>query len=210
MLELKDYNRKELIDIYKTERLDAIKAKIKRQGYLYLESGRGKNYIMKITKLPKEQEFKRYCVDVLGFNESVQTDKLKVFLSNLLTNDGFAKLQINEMCEIIKEQGNIITEATVRKYLKQINSIGIIEKPPQDYVYYVYDKKTQHNKYITSEEYKEMYRQYWNTIAETKNFDKAEAEIKEKYGNKPKKRLAYQINGIYKDYIEELENLLKE
>ena len=41
MLELRDYSRAELIELYGTDRLDAIKAKVKRQGYTYENVGRG-------------------------------------------------------------------------------------------------------------------------------------------------------------------------
>lgn len=41
MLEKRIYTRQELIEIYGTSRLDAIKKKIKNKGYKYIESGRG-------------------------------------------------------------------------------------------------------------------------------------------------------------------------
>ena len=46
MLELKQYTRQELISIYKTDRLDAIKKKVTREGYKYTNLGRGKDYVM--------------------------------------------------------------------------------------------------------------------------------------------------------------------
>ena len=49
MLELKEYTREELIAIYKTTRLDAIKNKVTREGYKYTSCGRGKDYKMVIT-----------------------------------------------------------------------------------------------------------------------------------------------------------------
>ena len=53
MLEIRNYSRQELIELYKTERLDYIKKKIKKEGYAFNDCGRGKNYIMKITALPE-------------------------------------------------------------------------------------------------------------------------------------------------------------
>ena len=42
-----------------------------------------------------------------------------------------------------------------------------------------------------------MYRNYWNTVRIDKSFERAEREIKEKYGSKPRKRLKEVVNGIY-------------
>ena len=67
MLEKRKYTRQELIDLYKTSRLDAIKNKIRRAGYLYTEAGRGKDYTLEITELPKEDQFNQYCIEVLRY-----------------------------------------------------------------------------------------------------------------------------------------------
>ena len=93
MLELKEYTREELIAIYKTTRLDAIKNKVTREGYKYTSCGRGKDYKMVITLLPnKNNAFKEYCIKNLGF--AAQTDflKLKVFINAILSNDDLIKL----------------------------------------------------------------------------------------------------------------------
>ena len=55
MLEKRIYTRQELIEIYKTQRLDAIKNKVKREGYSYIDSGRGASYTMQIVEIPKGQ-----------------------------------------------------------------------------------------------------------------------------------------------------------
>ena len=55
-----------------------------------------------------------------------------------------------------------------------------------------------------SELYKEMYSNYWNTVRIDKSFERAEREIKEKYGSKPRKRLKEVVNGIYSRQQNEL------
>ena len=77
MLEKRVYTRAELVDLFKTSRLDAIKKRIQRAGYIYSETGRGEGYTLEILDLPKGEEFKRYCIDVLGFDPRTYFARLK-------------------------------------------------------------------------------------------------------------------------------------
>ena len=52
MLERRLYTRQELIELFKTERLDSIKGMLNRQGYKYTTSGRGKTFTLTITEQP--------------------------------------------------------------------------------------------------------------------------------------------------------------
>ena len=70
MLDIRTYTREELITIFKTNRLDSIKAKLKRQGYEFETSGRAETATVTITKQPLR--FRRFCIDELGF--APQTD----------------------------------------------------------------------------------------------------------------------------------------
>ena len=78
MLDMRTYTRQELIDIFKTDRLDSIKAKIQRRGYIYTTSGRGDTFTMTITGLPPR--FKTFCIERLGFAPQTDFERLKVFL----------------------------------------------------------------------------------------------------------------------------------
>lgn len=210
MLDQKTYSRKELIDLFGTNRIDAIKAKIKRQGYLFADSGRGNSYQLTIIELPREKKFKRYCVDCLGFNESVDETKLKAFINNVINNEGFISLQLNEMKEELEKQGTYISEATISNYYDQLIKVGIIERSTFDYLYYVFDKNLGHNRYITKEEYRKLYNQYWESVRLNKGYQQAEVEIRQYYGTKPKKRRASVINGIFGEKLNELERIINE
>ena len=200
MLELRDYSRKELIELFGTDRLDAIKAKVKRQGYTYENVGRGKDYFMRIQARPQDTLMKCYCIDKLGFDANTDFEKLRHYLQNVLCNEGFVSLQIDEMREELEKQGISISTKTIGKQV----SLRHDYLTYHDYVYFVFDKNLQHNRYITKDEYKEMYRNYWNTVRIDKSFERAEREIKEKYGSKPRKRLKEVVNGIYSRQQNEL------
>lgn len=204
MLELRDYSRKELIELFGTDRLDAIKAKVKRQGYTYENVGRGKDYFMRIQARPQDTLLKCYCIEQLGFDANTDFEKLRHYLQNVLCNEGFVSLQIDEMREELEKQGVSISPKTIGKYQQKIKELGWATQSYHDYVYFVFDKNQQHNRYITKDEYKEMYSNYWNTVRIDKSFERAEREIKEKYGSKPRKRLKEVVNGIYSRQQNEL------
>lgn len=211
MLEQRDYTRQELVSIYKTERVDAIKKKLSRQGYTFEPKGRGNNLVISIISLPVgEDAFKRYCVEELGFSPQTSFDKLKVFLYNCLDNEGFIALQHNEMAETMERQGTPITEETVSGYCKAMARLDWFSYSSFDYVYYVFDKEEQHNKYIDQSEYRELYRNYWKTVEDDKSTVRAEVEIRAKYGSKPKKRLRPALNGFYHKQYNTLMKLIRE
>ena len=207
MLDKRTYSRQELIDIYKTDRLDAIKKKITREGYSYKDCGRGKSYTMEILSLPdNSKQFEEYCIREMGFAPQTNFIILKYFLYNVITNDDFIKLQYNEMVEILKEQmkaiieknKNIsITAQTISKYFKQLQENDWIFLDSFEYVYYVYDTNINHNRYIDKKEYCKMYKDYWITLRATHyDFEIAENQIRAKYGSKPKKRAKAEINAF--------------
>ena len=74
MLDLQRYTRQELIDIFKTQRLDSIKDKLKRKGYKFTTDGRGDSFTLTITELPLR--FRNFCTDELKF--APQTDFVKL------------------------------------------------------------------------------------------------------------------------------------
>ena len=190
MLEKRVYTRAELVDQFKTSRLDAIKNRIQRAGYIYAETGRGAGYTLEILDLPKGEEFKRYCIDVLGYDPRTDFVKLKAFLYHFLADDEFMTLQHNEMSRIIEENTGIrISPATISNYFDQLKARGWSDHGAFDYVCYIYDNDLKQNRYISREEYCAIYREFYAIVRRNNgNFQIAETRIKEKYGNKPKKR----------------------
>ena len=189
MLEKRKDTRQELIDLFKTSRLDAIKNKIRRAGYLFTESGRGESYTLEITELPEADQFKQYCIEVLGFDPRSDFQKLKTFLFFFLENEDFMTLQYNEMEQIIQEHGGSVSAATISKYFKQLSAIGWADQEPFEYVYFLYDGSSGKTKYITREEYCSINKEFWQLIKKEKlSWSEAHSRIKEKYGNKPRKR----------------------
>ena len=205
MLEKRVYTRAELVDLFKTSRLDAIQGRIRRAGYVYTDTGRGANYTLEILDLPKGAEFKRYCIDVLGYDPRTDFEKLKVFLYYFLADDEFMTLQRNEMSWILEKQTGIrISPATISNYFDRLAARGWADHCPSDYVYYLYDPNLGENRYISREEYCAIYREFWDIVrANNQDFDLAHTRIKKKYGNKPKKRPREMKTAFFnKEYLE--------
>ena len=87
MLDLRQYTRQELIDLFKTKRLDSIKDKIKRYGYKYTTDGRGDSFTLTITELPPR--FRNFCIDELHFAPQTDFLKLKKFLYRFMFDEDF-------------------------------------------------------------------------------------------------------------------------
>lgn len=210
MLEKRIYSRQELIKLYKTDRLDAIKKKVTREGYSYVNSGRGASYTMQITDIPKEQAFKEYCIKELGFAPQTDFNILKYFLHNFIYDNDFMKLQYNEMKEILNKQGINVCKETIASYYEHLKSIGWAYTSECEYIYYVYDTEQQRNRYISKEEFRELYKVFYEQVRKDKGkFYNAERIIRSKYGGKPKKRPLLQKNGFYNEQYNAVQELLE-
>ena len=209
MLEKRIYTRQELIDLYKTSRLDAIKNKIRRAGYLFTETGRGSSYTLEITELPKADRFKQSCIEVLGFDPRTDFQKLKTFLFFFLANEEFMTLQYNEMEQIIQDHGGSVSAATISNYFKQLSAIGWAAQEPFEYVYFLHDSSSGKPRYISREEYCSINKEFWQLIKKEKlSWSEAYSRIKKKYGNKPRKRLKEVKIGFFSKQYEELWDLI--
>ena len=209
MLEKRKYTRSELIEIYKTDRLDAIKARIQRAGYIFQSSGRGKDYTMEILDLPKEDELKQYCREILGFSAQTDFTKLKYFLFFFLQNEDFMTLQFNQMAQVMRDHGITISDQTISTYFNHLRSIGWIYMDHFDFVYFLYDEGQEQMRYITREEYCEINKEFWQLIKGKKyTWKEAAAEIRRKYGNKPRKRPKAEKTAFFLDQYQAVWDLI--
>lgn len=93
MLDKRPYSRDELLEIYSTSRIDAIKQRLNREGYTYTTSGRGKNLVINIEQLPTNfNQFRLYCIETLGFSAQTDFKLLFWFIYYFLVDDNFINL----------------------------------------------------------------------------------------------------------------------
>ena len=204
MLDLRTYTRKELLEIYKTDRLDCIKAKIKRRGYEYTTNGRGDSLTLTITKCPPR--FREFCIEKLGFAPQTDFKKLKAFMTRLLLDDEFRRLPYVGM-EKELENDTYISAQTIGKCARYLENENITGRG--DWIYYaIKNNKTKYCSEITREEYKEAWCIY---------FDNIEEEYSERFGlmchsigGYPFKKEEILLNAFKSDVIDELIKILEE
>ena len=132
MLETRCYTRNELIELFKTERLDSIKGKLNRQGYKYTTDGRGKTFTLTITELP--YRFRNFCIEELHFAPQTDFKRLKKFLHQFVFDEEFRRLPFVTMQECMIGTMEI-TNQTISKWVKHFHQENIIHEG--DYLYYL-------------------------------------------------------------------------
>lgn len=151
------YSRKELEQIYATNRLDAIKRKLNSDGYTYTTCGRGDNFTLTITAC--KNPFKAYCKEELGFAPQTDFNKLQVFLNRLFNDVEFARLPFAAM-----ERECGITSETLSKWIKHLCNQNLITVAFGEFVYYStrrVDNNTFETVEITEQQYKDAWKAYW-------------------------------------------------
>lgn len=138
MLKIRTYTRQELIELFKTDRLDSIKGKIKRQGYEYTTDGRGKTFTLTITKLPLN--FRNFCIEELGFAPQTDFKRLKKFLYRFFFDEEFRKLPTTEMVRVLANDF-YITDDTLNRWIDKLIKLNMICRSNVEFNYYcsVYD-----------------------------------------------------------------------
>ena len=157
MLLCRTYTRKELEQLFATNRLDAIKRKLNSDGYTYETSGRGKDFTLTITAC--KSLFKVFCKEELGFSPQTDFEKLKGFLSRLLCDAEFAKLPFAAM---EREVG--ISCQTISKWIKILVAANLITLSNGEYIYYISRRVNMDDLEIidiTEQQYKDAWAAYW-------------------------------------------------
>ena len=157
MLLCREYTRKELEQLFATNRLDAIKRKLNSDGYTYKTSGRGKDFTLTITAC--KNAFKVFCKEELGFSPQTDFEKLKGFLNRLFYDEAFAKLPFSAM-----ERECGISSETLSKWIKHLCNQNLITLAFGDFIFYS-SRKVEKNRFetieITEQQYKDAWKAYW-------------------------------------------------
>lgn len=153
MLLFRTYTRKELEHIFSTNRLDAIKRSLDRNGYIYMTNGRGKELTVVITDCTKP--FTVFCKEELHYPPQTDFSKLKHFLKLLFFDEKFARMSYVEM-----EEHCGIAAATMSKWVRHLANENLIMLDMVDFIYYS-SRVTEDYKRITEEITKEEYNAAW-------------------------------------------------
>ena len=160
MIVKKTYPRKELNELFKTDRIDVIKNKLTRQGYTYTTEGRGQGLTLTITELPPR--FKLFCIEKLAFEPQTNFEMLKKFFCKIFFDEEFIQLPYSEMERRLHETIGV-SRQTISKWLNHLDKQGIIHRCNMEYNYYMIRKKNGVNKaeIVPREEYAKAWKPYW-------------------------------------------------
>lgn len=208
MLDMRTYTRKELIDIFKTDRLDSIKAKIKRRGYTYTTSGRGDTFTMTITGVPPR--FREFCIERLGFAPNTDFERLKVFLYCFFFVDDFRQLPFVTMKECMINNVEI-TRQTISRWVAKLYDCNWV--CDGDLIYYCIDTKEKTYRRIEEAQYNKAWSIYWENRTDDEGYKLqyfiAYNQMWIYLGGHPYKKNDIIFNGFYTKDIEELKEILE-
>lgn len=204
MLLFKTYKREELIKLFGTNRIDAIKNKLDRNGYIYTTSGRGNDLTITVSDCTKA--FETFCKEELGFAAQTNFEKLKVFLRRLFFDEEFCKLPFAAMQ---REIG--ISEQTISKWVKHLVDNDLIVLSIGEFNYYLsrrIDMTNFETIELTEQEYKDAWKAYWEGREDgyTISFNR----MYYTNGGTPHKRGVMFENAFEMEKLEKLKELLKE
>lgn len=157
MLDTRTYTRAELVEIFKTKRLDSIKEKLTRNGYEYVLSGRAERVTLTVTKKPSP--FRDYCIKELGFAPQTHFHKLQPFLYRFAFGEDFRQLPMTEMARQMKDEISICDD-TIKSYIQQLIANDIVYRDEYNFNYYVISTDRNGNK-TTKRIDKETYNKAW-------------------------------------------------
>lgn len=207
MLNMRTYTREELKELFHTDRIDSIKSKLNRQGYIYEASGRGQELILTITGLPPR--FKTFCIEKLNFAPQTDFERLKVFLYHFFFDDDYRQLPIVTMARILTNEF-YISYQTLSNWIDKLEKANLIHRSFAEFNYFAFGKDESGNDItipITEKMYKEAWRAYWqgNEIS----YCEALACMNSVVNGTPQKFGVIDSNAFEEQMIDELKDILR-
>ena len=200
MLELRDYSKAELVEIFGTEDAQGLKRKLQRYGIKFQTTGRGQNLTFTITETA--DPFKVFCIDELGYDGRTDFVKLRNFLYCFLNDDEFRAMPDEVKEHRMKEEGKPMCRQTIAGYIAKLDAQNLIDRNSGEYIYYFAYKDTQ--RIATRQEYSEAWKEYWEAKAAGANSMEAIGFMRFLHGGVARKQAIPQINGIFLEKLNRL------
>ena len=209
-LELRGYCRIELEEIFQTSRTDSIKRSLKREGYTFESSGRGKGYRITITALLDPptpfEEFARREFDC-GSRTNFKEMETHFFL--LFYHPDYQFLPSNHQAKYLEENyGITVSDQSLRNWQKKLINLNWIAKDAEK-VRYCLCKKGEPPREITAEQYKKAWNKYFSMIGNGMDRSNALHIIFEENEGMPRKQVGFTENALEQGKLHELRNILE-
>lgn len=209
-LELRLYCRIELEEIFQTSRTDSIKRSLKREGYSFESSGRGKSYTITITALPDPptpfEEFARREFDC-GPRTNFEGMEAHFFL--LFYHPDYQFLPSNHQAKFLQENyGITVSDQCLRNWQKKLIDLNWIAKDKEK-VRYCLCRKDEPPREMTEEQYKKAWHKYFALPGKGLDRSSALHMIFEENEGMPRKQVGFTENALKQAELQELRKILE-
>lgn len=207
MIELKTYSYNELKEIMDCKDRQSLERKLNSYNIIFSSVGdRAPRIDYTITEIP--DMFRTYCVFELGFDPHTEFKKLRHFLYHYFCDEMFMSMPDEVKETKMERYEQPISRQTISKYEERLTALGYVAELGLDYVYYFAYK---HNQIITDKKkYCEAWHEYWDSRDGGSSSGEAILEMIANYGGIARKQAVQIPNGIYKNEINYLIQLVVE
>ena len=206
MIELRRYGKAELSEILKTSSKEGMTRKLERWGITFTEAGRGNNLEITITSIA--DRFKVYCITELDFGANADFQKVRNLYYAFFNDDYFMAMPDEVKEKRMSDDGKSISRQTIASYLARLDAKELIRRNTGEYIYYFAHKQKQ--RLVERDEYLKAWHEYWNDIDYGMSSREAIANMIWNYGGVARKQEKPEPNGIYKEEIQFLCDLIQE
>ena len=207
MLEIQQYTKPQLTEIFGSKTNEGLKRKLTNYDISYTTSGRGKNIVFDITAI--NDPFKVYCITDLGFPSQVDFYKLRYFLYYYLNDVEFMSMPDEVKESRMDEFGKHISRQTIANYIKRFEKLNFVHTSTNSYIYYFAYKDKQ--RITDRNEYCRAWREYWQYKSDNdlSTID-AISLMRTHYGGVARKQAVTELNGIYSREIDYISSLIQQ
>ncbi|MBR5485724.1 MAG: hypothetical protein IKV41_04370 [Oscillospiraceae bacterium] len=206
MLELKNYTKSELSEMFKTRGMQSLQRKLTRYGIDFDVKGRNENAIFTIKKI--SNPFKIFCITELEFDGRTDFLKVRNFFYYFFNDDEFRAMPDEVKEYRMRKQGQPVSRQTIFNYITKLEQKNLLDRSSGECIYYFTHKHEQ--RIVDKGEYVQAWQDYWNDIE--KGFSRFEAidNMKLIYGGVARKQPKPELNGIFLPQIEYLKTLVQQ
>ena len=204
MLEEKKYSMEELKVVFQCKNRQQLTRKLTSYGILFDAEGRGTQCVFDIKQI--QNPFRLYAI--LDLNVSAQTDfnKFRDFCYYFLNDENFRNQPAETKEIMLEEIKKKISRQTIRDYEKILEDTEFIHLDSGEYEYYFAVKNT---RIKTDEEtYKKAWAQYFSMKRQGQMTEDCIFYMISKYGGVARKYQKPELNGIYTQQLNYLNELV--
>lgn len=204
------YTYPEMVEIFETRDNQGIKRKLERYGIEYNCVGRGANVEYTIRKI--NDPFKVFCITELGFSAQTVFLKLRNFLYYALNDDDFLSMPDEVKEYRLKEKADTVgataSRQTIANWEQKFEKMELFHVDTGNFIYYFAYHHQQ--TYTTRQRYNSAWKEYWEQQKSGVEYEDRIWYMITNYGGIARKQEVIEINGIYKDTIDTLVNLVND